>query len=254
MRILWGYKIIIDSHVHLKHGDINRTEYSPEEIVKIMDYVGIDKSVVFAMSTTTNQSIKMALEAVRKFPNKLIPYVYALPSFKENVLSKIENVITEYNFKGIKIHRGECILTEYMIDPVIKLAGELDVPCLIDCIGRYKDIDRIAKTFPNTIIIVAHMGKYLCKDPNLIGKFIDLALKYENIYLDISGVVLIEKIVDATNILGADRLIFGTDGPHRDPTTIDFAKKELEKIKKLPLSQEDKEWILGRTISKILKL
>ena len=44
--------MIIDSHVHLKHGDAKRTEYSPKTIVKIMNEVGIDKSIVFAMSTT----------------------------------------------------------------------------------------------------------------------------------------------------------------------------------------------------------
>ena len=46
--------MIIDSHVHLKHGDAQKTEYSAETIVKTMDAVGIDQSVVFAMSTTTS--------------------------------------------------------------------------------------------------------------------------------------------------------------------------------------------------------
>ena len=64
---------IIDSHVHLKHGDIARTEYSPEIIAETMEKVGIDMSVVFAMSTSTKRSIEMALEAHRKFPDKLIP-------------------------------------------------------------------------------------------------------------------------------------------------------------------------------------
>lgn len=44
--------------------------------------MGIDKSVVFAMSTTTRCSIEMALEAVRKYPDRLIPFVYALPSYE----------------------------------------------------------------------------------------------------------------------------------------------------------------------------
>jgi len=52
--------MIIDSHVHLKHGDAQRTEYSAEAIVRTMDAVGIDQSIVFAMSTTTRRSIEMA--------------------------------------------------------------------------------------------------------------------------------------------------------------------------------------------------
>ena len=66
--------MIIDSHVHLKHGDAERTEYAPDEIVRVMDAVGIDKSVVFAMSTTTARSVEMAEAAVARFPDRLIPY------------------------------------------------------------------------------------------------------------------------------------------------------------------------------------
>ncbi|MBS7610501.1 hypothetical protein KEJ19_08140 [Candidatus Bathyarchaeota archaeon] len=66
--------MIVDSHVHLKHGDVNRTEYRAETIVYTMDTVGIDVSVVFAMGTSTNRSIEMALEAHRRFPDRLIPY------------------------------------------------------------------------------------------------------------------------------------------------------------------------------------
>ena len=55
--------MIIDSHVHLKHGNAERTEYRPEEIVESMDQAGVGKSVVFAMCTTTPRSIEMAREA-----------------------------------------------------------------------------------------------------------------------------------------------------------------------------------------------
>jgi hypothetical protein len=48
-------------------------------IVEIMDKVGIDKSIVFAMSTTTRHSIELAEKGVGKYPDRLIPYVYALP-------------------------------------------------------------------------------------------------------------------------------------------------------------------------------
>lgn len=59
--------MIIDSHVHLKHGDAQKTEYRAEEIVRTMDAVGIQKSVVFAMSTTTQRSIEMVQRALLGF-------------------------------------------------------------------------------------------------------------------------------------------------------------------------------------------
>ena len=58
---IMGYGLIatagaVDSHVHLKHGDAAKTEYSAEVIVDVMNRAGIDKSIVFAMSTTTRRS------------------------------------------------------------------------------------------------------------------------------------------------------------------------------------------------------
>ena len=46
--------------IHLKHGDAKATEYRAETIVATMDAGGIDKSVVFAISTTTKNSMTIA--------------------------------------------------------------------------------------------------------------------------------------------------------------------------------------------------
>lgn len=246
--------MIIDSHCHLKHGDAQKTEYSAETIVKIMDSVGIDKSVVFAMSTTTSHSIEMAKEAVDKFPDRLIPYVYALPSYSDIVLNQLEQAISILGFRGIKIHAGECTLAEYVIDPVIDLAGKSGVPCLIDCLGRYEAIDRIAEKFSQTKIIVAHFGQYLCTDESLIERFIRLAEKYDNVLLDTSGVIIAGKIKEAVKRIGAGRVIFGIDGPHESPDLITFARVEIDKIRMLNLDPQDETAILGRNVAELLHI
>lgn len=244
--------LVIDSHVHLKHGGAQKTEYSAEAIVEIMDEAQIDKSVVFAMSTTTRRSIEMASEAVSKFEDRLIPYVYALPNYERPVIKEIEKAITDLEFRGIKLHIGECTLERYVTKPVLKLAGRHDVPCLIDCAGRYSLIEEMARAFPETKIIVAHFGKYLCKDEALIDRFIQIAKSYENIFLDTSGVIIPKKIKKAVNTISASRVIFGTDGPK--PNGAEFARAELNKIKKLKLNPNDEDAVLGGTIAKLLKL
>lgn len=246
--------MIIDSHAHLKHGDAQRTEYTAETIVEVMDAVGIDKSVVFAMSTTTKMSIIMAKEACEKFPDRLIPYVYALPSYEEIVIEKIEDAISRLGFRGIKLHAGECTLSDYVVDPVIELAGKLDVPCLIDCMGRYDMIQRIVEKFNHVKIIIAHFGQYLCRDKSLIDKFIELARKYENVFLDTSGTIFLDKIQEAVEQLGAERIIFGIDGPHKAPDLVTFALTELNKIKALNISTQAKEAILYRNIAGLLHI
>jgi len=246
--------MIIDSHIHLKHGDAAKTEYSPETIVAMMDAAGIDKAVVFAMSTTTRRSIEMAQEAMEKFPERLIPYVYALPHYERPVLAEIREAITGLGFRGIKIHYVECSLAEHIIDPVIRLAGNLDVPCLIDFGGRLADVERLARSFPGTRIIVAHLGQYQCREESLIDRCLSLAETYPNLYLDASGVVLIHKISEAVQRVGSARVLYGSDGPHLDPDTWGFARKELTKVSSLGLDPVDETAVLGGSISTLLGL
>ena len=245
---------IIDGHVHLKHGDAARTEYSAQVIVQTMDAAGIDQSIVFAMSTTTKRSIEMAEAAVAQYPQRLIPYVYALPHYERPVIQEIEEALKGGRFRGVKIHIGECTLADYVIDPVLRLAGKYGAPCLVDLGGRLDVARRMAQGFPDTRLVIAHMGRYLAKDASLLDQFTHLAEQHRNVVLDTSGVVLVEKIVEATKRIGSERLVWGTDGPDVKPDTATFARNELNKILKLDLSEADKANILGGSIRALLGL
>lgn len=244
--------MIVDSHVHLKHGDAARTEYSADEIVRVMDAVGIAKSVVFAMSTTTRRSIEFAEKAVASYPDRLIPYVYALPSYERAVLPEVEQAVSRRGFRGIKIHAGECKLAEYIVDPVLELAGAHGVPCLIDFSGRAADAERIARSFPQTKLIIAHLGKYLCTDVALIDRFIRIAEAHAQVTLDISGVVTSWKIEDAVRRIGSGRVLFGTDGPHRTPDTVSYARLAISQIEALTLTEEERADLLGGTLARLI--
>ena len=244
--------MIIDSHVHLKHGNVDRTEYTAESIVDSMDGAGVDKTVVFAICTTAWNAIEMAADAHAEFPDRLIPYAYSLPSTERAILNDLEEAIVNRGFKGIKIHGGECTLGEYVSDPVLRLASKLGVPCLIDFVGRHKDLDRIARSFPDTKIIVAHLGQYLSSNQSLIDQFISTAEDCDNVFMDISGVVLLWKIREAVERVGASRVIWGTDGPYPTPDLKTYITTDISKVKASGISEDDLEAVLGGTISTLL--
>jgi predicted TIM-barrel fold metal-dependent hydrolase len=244
---------VIDCHVHLKHGDATRSEWSARSIIEIMDAAGVDKSIVFAMCTTTKRSIEMAEEAVAQYPGRLIPFAYALPNYERPVLKELEAALAGGLFQGFKVHAGECTLADYVIDPVVKLAGRFGVPCLIDVKGEVPVAKRLAATFPDTHLIYPHMGRWGSKDSKLVDDFINLAGEYDNVSLDTSGVVLDAKIGEAVQRIGAGKIIWGTDGPYAHPTLVDFVKDELKKVRELSISQADKERILNGNITKLLK-
>jgi hypothetical protein len=246
--------MIIDSHCHLKHGDAARTEFSAEDIVRCMDATGVDKSVVFAMSTTARHSIQLAEQAAVQFPGRLIPYVYALPSYERPVLAELEEAIAERGFRGIKLHLGECTLAEYVSDPVMALAGRLGAPCLIDLKGQSAVAESLASRFPQTKLLIAHMGQYLCTDSGLIDRFIQIAERHANVWLDCSGVVTLWKLKDAVLRLGSKRVIWGTDGPHRTPEIASFVRIEMDKVRMLKLGEEAEHDIFGGSLASLLGL
>lgn len=246
--------MIIDSHVHLKHGDAARTEYAAERIVEVMDAAGIERSVVFAMSTSTNRSIEMAAKAVKRFPQRLIPYAYAIPDFERPTLSELREAIEQMGFGGIKIHRGVMVLDDYLIDPVLRLASETGAPCLVDFGGDLNAATRMAVGFPDLKLIVCHLGLYLASRPEQIEPFIVLAEEHPNVCLDASGVLLDWKIKDAVQRIGAERVLFGTDGPHAQPDEVSFARRAVRQIRNLELPEASREMILGGAIARLLEL
>jgi len=246
--------MIIDAHCHLKHGDAEKTEFAAEDVVRSMDATGINKSVVFAMSTTTRHSIDLAEQAVAQFPDRLIPYVYALPSYERPVVTELEEAISERGFRGIKIHLGECTLADYVIDPVMELAGRLGAPCLLDLKGQAWVAESLASRFPQTSLLIAHMGQYLCTDPQVIDRFIEIAERHSNVWLDVSGVVTLWKIKDAAVRLGSKRLVWGTDGPLRTPDIASFVQIEMDKVRMLKLGKEAEQDILGGSLASLLGL
>jgi predicted TIM-barrel fold metal-dependent hydrolase len=236
----------------LKHGDAARTEFKARTIVGIMDQAGIDQSVVFAMCTTTKRSIAMAEAAVAEFPDRLIPYAYALPSYERPVLKELEVAMKGGVFRGIKIHAGECVLADYVIDPVLALAGRFQAPCLIDAAGNIAAARRIALAFRDTSVIFAHMGRFGTTDDKLVDAFIELAGDHQRVFLDTSGVALEAKLGEAAAKIGPAKLVWGTDGPFAHPDLVTYARTELDKIRRLPLAPTEIDAILGGNLLKLI--
>ncbi|MCD6364518.1 MAG: amidohydrolase family protein [Planctomycetes bacterium] len=234
--------MIIDCHVHLKGGDVDRTEYDAARIVSVMDDAGIDRSVVFAMCETTRDSARRVAAALQEFPDRLIGFVYALPSFADNVLDELKRA-ADQGCRGIKLHAGETQLRPWVVDKLFAFAGESSLPILLDAKGDYANVERLSREFPDTNLICAHLGNMSEADTRRI---IDLAAQRENLLLDTSYVRMTQYIARAIAAAGADKILFGSDGPEVN------VKVELYKIKVLELSEKDAELVLGGNLLRLI--
>jgi len=76
-----------------------------------------------------------------------------------------------------------------------------------------------------------------------------LARKYKNVYLDTSAATWIQYTLEqAVAEVGADKLIFGSDGPWFSPSIMLACLRELE------LPERDMRKILYENIAKILNI
>ncbi|MEM5831213.1 MAG: amidohydrolase family protein [Candidatus Aenigmatarchaeota archaeon] len=236
---------IIDFHVHIRSGDIFRTEVRGEDIVKIMDKVGIEKSVVFSICISAKEGNLKTYKEVKKFPDRLIGFATGVPAFDYNVCDEIKKAVDEFGFRGVKIHRGHHTLDLYLIAPLIEKCIELDIPCLVDCGGEFEPIREIVTKYPEAKIVVAHLGG---ENEIVIEKFFNLINETENLYLDTSYVRKVHYIGKAVEKIGSKKLIFGTDGPLIPPEI------EIMKIELWGLKENEKENIFYKNAASLLKI
>lgn len=239
--------MIIDAHVHVKGGDMYRRHFPAELILKCMDEAGIDRSIVFSICASAKEANAMTLAEVAQGSGRLIPFAYALPAYDRLVVKELEKAILEDGMRGIKIHAGECRLPDYIIGPVLRLAGELRVPCLIDCLGDFATAKQLATKYHQTNIIYAHLGGLGLSEAG-IDNFIQLAKDCENVYLDTAYVPMAWKIGDAIEKAGPNKIIWGSDGPLIHPAL------ELQKVKILRLPKEDEHQVVAGNIARLIGL
>jgi uncharacterized protein len=143
--------------------------------------------------------------------------------------------VEKLGLKGLKLHK---LPTRDMLEA----AGELSIPVLYHP-KEVSDFYMIAEEYPRIQFIMAHMGGYRQWFRPLQG--IAVARQYPNVSVETSQVT-VKFIERAVTELGAERIIFGSDGPEQD------SRVELYKIRLLKLVASDEAKILSGNIIRVL--
>lgn len=201
----------IDAHAHIGYfGGWCNVGVTPDKLVSQMNEYEIEKTIICAIP---NESVK---EAIEKHPNRLIGIYWADPKDGQNAIDEIYNYVTNYNFKGIKLHPllHSFIADEALVYPIAQAAEDLNIPLFIHCghppYSLPWSIAGLAEKFPNVKIVMIHMGH---GHGVYIQASIDMAKKYPNLYLETSGMPMQTKIKEAYEQVGSDRIMFGSDAP-----------------------------------------
>lgn len=244
----FGERMIIDFHTHLgkpKRG-VKRPEISSsvEDIIRMQKEANIDKSVIFAMPQEPfPEKNKEANIEVFTAKGPFIPFIWINPYFFNE--REVIDLIRRFSVSGIKLHPvfdGYYPSPEFLKD-IIELSVKLDIPVLFHSLwgnfGDVKHIEKIAENFPKAKIVIAHLKESGC---------IDVAKKLDDVYIDTSYCPHPRRIERAVKVVGAERILFGSDFPFNDPV---IQKMIIERAK---IKKGDKQLILGENAIKLLNL
>lgn len=242
---------IIDAHTHIEGLPESPWQDPPELMLRLMDEAGIDQAIVMTycdapLDHHCYDPLEYVHQAVKKYPERLLGFARLNPG-RDEAVGLLEKAIKEQGFCGLKLHPfgyrippdHECTLK------LLQKAGQLNIPALFHCGDEEYtlplQLERAALAVPETAIIFGHMGGYFhVKDA------IEVAKRCPNVYLETSATPHVNLIREAIEVLGAERVIYASDGPGCDPTI------EFKKVEMIGLSEADRQRVFSANILRLM--
>ncbi len=242
--------MIIDSHTHVEGREDSPWFDPPETIIRLMDEAEIKLGIIMTYGDAPGGEydyLEYVAGCVKKYPDRLIGYARINPWYGKEAEDALEKSLSDYKMKGLKLHPlGYRMLPEHQLTVnLVNLAAEFNAPVLLHCGDEEYtyplQIERLAKACPRAKIILGHMGGYFH-----VKEAIRVAERCPNIYLETSATPYPLMIKEAVAKIGAERVLFASDGPGCDP------KLEVYKVELARLKKAEEKLIFSENILEIL--
>jgi predicted TIM-barrel fold metal-dependent hydrolase len=187
----------------------------------------------------------------------LIPFASINPYLTVNTGRELQRLVGG-GFRGVKLYPTyqHFFPSDRTLYPLYARAEELQVPLMVHTGSsvfkgaklKYGDplyMDEVAVDFPGLQIILVHSGRGFWYERAFL-----LARLHENVYMEVAGLPP-QKLLDYFPELErvADKVLFGSDWPG----IVDL-KGNIDAIRRLPLTGEAKDKILGGNAARLLSL
>jgi uncharacterized protein len=239
--------VIIDAHCHAGKGDLLTGPWDTDAplgaYLKRARAAGIARTVVFpAFHSDYAKANTQLARIVSRHPDRLIGFAMVnARKDRGRVADLVRRAVKVWGFRGVKVHGSEGMPTR----EICEIVKALQIPLLVDVVGKAEVIDLLAPQYPGVNFIVAHLGSF-GDDWRAHQRVIDQLVRFPNVYADTSGVRRFDYLVQAVERAGAHKILFGSDGPWLHPGL------ELHKIKLLGLQPSRERLILGGNVWRLL--
>ena len=240
--------MIIDCHCHAGKGDGLTGPWDTNaplgKYLLRAARAGIDRTVLFAAFHSDYAIANREVARILKSrPHRFYGFAFINPKRDAGrVQAMIEEAVTRHGFVGIKVHRHDAPITREVCDS----ARAFSLPVLYDVVGEVSVVELLAEEYPDVNFIIPHLGSF-SDDWRAQLALIDHLVRHPNVYADTSGVRRFDLLDQAVRRAGANKILFGSDGPWLHPAV------ELAKIKALRLPAADEQLILGRNFLRLIR-
>ena len=242
--------MLIDVHAHIWGSSY---EQDKRAIIKSCELYGISQVYVSGLRSYVpdEQEIKELNREVYRFAREeegiIKGYCYVNPGHR-NCLDVLKQGIEEYGMSGMKLWVST-LCDDTRVFPLVERCIEYDIPVLVHAFHKavgqlpYEsyswNVANLARKYPKVRIIMAHMAANCYTGLKSIR---DL----KNVWVDFSGSIIRgDDILYAKKVLGADRILFGTDMPGASPLVC------LGQVEEADLTSEEKERICYRNAMRL---
>ena len=279
--------MIIDFHTHIFPPELreNREQYlgrdpcfdhlysdpkaklaTAEDLIASMDREGIDLSIVLNIGWTSHQMCvetnDYIMEAVSRYPKRLVGFCALQPKAGEAAIAELERC-ARGGMRGIGEMRpdiqGFDLGDEAAVRPLVEAAAEHQFILLTHAsepVGHLYSgkgnitpdiLYRFICQFPQIPIVLAHWGGGL----PFYALMPEVSRALENVFFDTAATPFLyrpEIFTHVGQIVGFDKILFGTDYPLLSPGRI------MKQLRSVGLGEEVEGMILGGNAERLLGL
>lgn len=248
--------LVIDSHAHMSHdgaegiGFLHQPYGDAASMVERAKLMGIDAMCVsgfLAVWTDYAEGNRIIVDAMRRFPGFYYGYASLQPQYVKDWKKECNLWYQQHGMTGLKPYYPRTFIpyNDKAWAPWFQYGNTINAYALIhpspNVVAEASDL---ARKYKNISFILAHSGASF-HDARLA---IEVARKHRNVFLEITLTSVTYRVIEfMVKHVGADRVLFGTDQPMRDPIP------QFGWMAYAHCTEAEKKKMFGLNMQKILK-
>jgi uncharacterized protein len=258
--------LAIDAHCHIgefkgeRHG---LRSFSADSLIEHMDRNGIDKAVVAHLifplweQEEFKKANNLIIQATWNYPDRLVGLCAVNPKHGSFAQQEVRRCL-EAGLKGIKVQpamHGGYAIDGPLLEPIMKRAADAKVPLVTHSDFNARSctpyqVARLAARYPQVTVVMLHLGI----EPDMIVQTPEIVMGVRNLVVETSQTPDLPHAVFVNPVrrLGADRVLFGSDGPFFSVET-NLTKLAVAEAS-YGLSKDEKRRVLGENAARVFNI